>query len=188
MSARRARGRPGVLALAAAAVLGLLGAALPASANAQAPRLFGLADPLPPVDPTIPTSFPPLDQAGLVDLPIDTLGGQRIAIDATSLAIDRERVVRYTLVVTGSGGARNVSYEAMRCDTQERQILALGRPDGSWAPVTDPPWRRIDRRDSASRHPAAVHERLCDGGAAAATTAARLATRLRQGSGARVQP
>ena len=178
--------RRGAIALAAT-VLGAL-AALPTGALAQAPRLFGLADPLPPVDPTIPASFPPLDQANLVDLPVDTLGGQRIAIDASSLAIDRERVVRYTLVVTGSGGARNVSYEAMRCDTQERQILALGRPDGSWGPVADAPWRRIDRRDSASRHPAAVHERLCEGGAAAATTAARLAARLRQTSQGRTQP
>jgi hypothetical protein len=177
--------RCGGLALALVCLLG--GPPTP-PAHAQAPRLFGLADPLPPVDPSIPASFPPLNEAALVGLPADTLGGQRIAIDASSLAIDRERVVRYTLVVTGSGGARNVSYEAMRCDTRERQILALGRPDGSWAAVADPRWRPIERRDEASRHPVAVHERLCEGGAAAATTAPRLAARLRQASPGQGQP
>lgn len=177
----------GRLALACAMAC-VLAASLPIPAQAQAPRFFGLGDPVPAVDPVVPASFPPLNESALVDVPIDSLPGQRLGIDASSLAIDRERVVRYTLVVTGSGGARNVTYEAMRCDTQERQILALGRGDGSWAAIAEPPWRRIDRNDRASRHPAAVLERLCEGGAAAATTAARLATRLRQASPNRPQP
>lgn len=150
------------------------------AATAQSSRFFGLGDPVPPVDPEIPASPPPLTESALIDVDPEPAAGRRIAIDASSLAIDRERLVRYTLVVVGSGGARNLSYEAVRCDTQERRILALGRPDGGWSMVPDAAWRRIDRHDTAGRHPAAVLDRLCEGGAAAATTPQRLAARLRQ--------
>jgi hypothetical protein len=150
------------------------------AAPAQQGRFFGLADPVPPVDPVMPSSPPPLSASALIDIDPDAPAGQRVAIDADSLAIDRERLVRYTLVVVGSGGARNLSYEALRCDTQERRILALGRPDGSWSIVADGPWRRIDRRDGIGRHPALVLDRLCEGGAAGAPTPQRLAARLRQ--------
>ncbi len=150
------------------------------AAMAQQGRFFGLADPVPPVDPVMPSSPPPLSASALIDIDPDAPAGQRVAIDADSLAIDRERLVRYTLVVVGSGGARNLSYEALRCDTRERRILALGRPDGSWSMVADGPWRPIDRRDGTSRHPALVFDRLCEGGAAGAPTPQRLAARLRQ--------
>ena len=152
---------------------------------AQQGRLFGLGDPVPPVDPVMPASLPPLSASALIDIDPDAPEGQRVAIDTSSLAIDRERLVRYTLLVVGSSGARNLSYEAVRCDTRERRILALGRPDGRWTLLADGPWRPIDRRDGASRHPSLVLDRLCEGGAAGAATPERLAARLRQAPAAR---
>lgn len=165
--------------------LSLVLACAAGAALAQQTRFFGLADPVPPIEPEIPASPPPVSTAALVDIDPDAPAGQRVAIDASSLAIDRERLVRYTLVVVGSGGARNVSYEALRCDTQERRLLALGRPDGGWSIVTDGPWRRIERRDGVNRHPALALDRLCEGGAAAAPTPQRLAARLRQATAGR---
>ncbi len=78
----------------------------------------------------------------------------RYAIDPASLAIDDFARVRYMLVVTSSSGARNVSYEAIRCDGGDHRVLAIARADGSWVPTRSPSWqpsRRGDPLDQARR-------------------------------------
>jgi len=55
--------------------------------------------------------------------------------------------VRYTLVVKTAGGATNVSFEGIRCETREQKIYAVGRSDGKWARARDPAWRGIVYQD-----------------------------------------
>jgi hypothetical protein len=63
-------------------------------------------------------------------------------VDAASLTVDPDGVVRYT-VVARSASASNISYEGIRCETAERKIYAYARPDGTWYQPRDPSWARF---------------------------------------------
>lgn len=84
-------------------------------------------------------------------------------IDAPSLSIGADGVVRYTLVVRAAGGATNVSFEGIRCEVRRQKYYAVGSADGTWAPVRNPHWRRIELQDSDRRHLALVDDYLCAG-------------------------
>lgn len=54
-------------------------------------------------------------------------------VDASSIAVGEDGVVRYSLVVKSPSGAMNVSYEGIRCQTAEKRTYAYGRGDETWA-------------------------------------------------------
>src|SRR5690606_20525151 len=70
-------------------------------------------------------------------------GAHRYFIDARSLDVGADGVVRYALVVKTAGGASNASYEGIRCATQEKRIYALGHPQGKWIPARRSVWEPI---------------------------------------------
>ena len=70
-------------------------------------------------------------------------------IDANSVTLGKDGVVRYATVVKTEGGATNVTFEGMRCETREQKLYALGRPDKTWALARDSKWQRIEYRESA---------------------------------------
>ncbi len=76
-------------------------------------------------------------------------------IDMSSLSVGADGVVRYVLVVLSPQGARNVTYEGIRCETRERRIYASGHADGSWAKARRNEWSRI-RDEYANRYHAAL--------------------------------
>jgi CNP1-like family len=77
-------------------------------------------------------------------------------VDSASLTVDADGVIRYVLVVETSGGARNVSFEGMRCETRERRIYASGRRDGTWSKSRRNEW--VPLRDAvANRQYAALY-------------------------------
>jgi hypothetical protein len=57
----------------------------------------------------------------------------RFFIDATSLSVGEDGVVRYTLVARSPAGVSNISYEGIRCVSGIYKIFALGN-DGRWSP------------------------------------------------------
>ena len=65
------------------------------------------------------------------------------SIDLKSITIGSDKVVRYTLITKTSGGATNISYEGIRCETFEKKVYAFGRPDGSWSPSRQNTWKII---------------------------------------------
>lgn len=71
----------------------------------------------------------------------------RFYIDANSVSMGEDGVMRYTSVTKTAGGATNVTFEGIRCETRERKLYALGRSDGSWARARDPKWTRIEQRE-----------------------------------------
>ena len=71
-------------------------------------------------------------------------------IDGKTLSVGNDEVIRYVLVAISSEGARNVSYEGMRCTTGERRFYASGRSDGSWARSRNDKWQDIRK---GSRYP-----------------------------------
>ncbi len=87
----------------------------------------------------------------------------RFFIDAKSLSIGEDGVVRYTLVVKAAGGATNVTYEGIRCDTREQKYYALGHASGNWARARNPQWRRIEYQDVNRHHGVLFADYLCMG-------------------------
>jgi hypothetical protein len=88
----------------------------------------------------------------------------RFFVDPTTLTVGSDGVVRYVLMVLTPGGARNVTFEGMRCETKERRIYASGRLDGSWSKSRRNDWESI-REAVANRHYAALFiEYFCPGG------------------------
>ncbi len=94
----------------------------------------------------------------------------RFFIDAQSLSIGEDGVVRYTLLVRTAGGATNVSFEGMRCETREQKYYALGRADGSWMRARDPQWRRLVTQSVNRHHDVLYAEVLCLGKSPVTTT------------------
>lgn len=81
----------------------------------------------------------------------------RFYIDAPSLSIGEDGVVRYTLVVKTAGGATNVSFEGLRCDGRRQKVYAVGEANGRWTPARNPQWRRIEY-DDVNRHHLVLHD------------------------------
>lgn len=87
-------------------------------------------------------------------------------VDAASLSIGEDGVVRYTLVARSAQGAESVSYEGIRCSTREVRIYATGRvADHAWSRRAGP-WRRIEARSVQRWHNALAAEFFCAGGVA----------------------
>ena len=82
-------------------------------------------------------------------------------IDASTLDIGSDGVFRYTLVATSPQGARNVSYEGIRCATGEKKIYATGRADGTWVRARNAAWTRIEEVGNNRQHAALETEYFC---------------------------
>lgn len=91
--------------------------------------------------------FPPAPvDADLRQVTLRNLTDNRIELDSKALAVTSDAIVRYTLVVTSPQGARNVSYEGIRCDPAEWKTFALGRADGTWATPSQAEWQTVEER------------------------------------------
>jgi hypothetical protein len=74
----------------------------------------------------------------------------RFFIDAASLSVEQDGVLRYTLVARSASGVANVSYEGMRCAAGTYRIYAYER-DGRWQPTASD-WRPIEPNAIARWH------------------------------------
>ena len=61
-------------------------------------------------------------------------------VDAPSISVTEDGVVRFTLVTKSPQGAMNVSYEGIRCQTVEKRTYAFGRNDKTWARARISKW------------------------------------------------
>lgn len=111
---------------------------------------------------------------------VSAASSNRFFVDARSLRVDDDGVVRYVLLVETAEGARNLTFEGMRCETRERRLYASGRGDASWSPSRNRAWQPI--RDAvANRHYAALFsEYFCPVGVIVRDAAEALLS-LRQG-------
>ena len=116
----------------------------------------------------------------LIRFDVSATSPHRFHVDARSLSVGDDDVVRYTLVVIAARGARNVTFEGIRCKEREQKYYAVGHPDGSWARARSPQWRRIEPVDINRHHYQLVTEYFCSGGVPVADVKAIL-ERLRSG-------
>lgn len=85
-------------------------------------------------------------------------------IDAESISVGTDKVIRYTVVIVASGGAKNVAYEGLRCDTAERRLYAYGHADGTWSKARHANWEGIRLRSLLSYHKALYEDVFCPDG------------------------
>ncbi len=90
--------------------------------------------------------------ADLVYFPVDgNEGGFRYAIDGRALEIGRDQVVRYTLVAESASGARNLSFEGIRCTPKGHYRVYAYGTSGRFAPVPETDWQPI-AQDGTERY------------------------------------
>ena len=123
---------------------------------------------------------PAPSREGLLPLYVSAATANKFFIDGASLSVGTDGVIRYVIVVETPGGARNVTFEGMRCETRERRLYASGRAAGTWSPSRNKRWEPI--RDAvANRHYAALFsEYFCPIGVQVRNAAEAL-TALRRG-------
>lgn len=92
------------------------------------------------IEPELP-AFP--ERANLIPLDLGSESASLSFIDEKSLTLADDGVVRFTLLVRAAGGAQNVSYEGIRCETAERKLYAIGRNDREWIRPRASDWQRI---------------------------------------------
>ena len=113
----------------------------------------------------------PAQKSNLLPFYVSPTTTMDFSIDAKSLSVTPDGIVRFTLVITSKTGASNISYEGIRCKTAERKLYATGRPDGSWNTLQDTEWRRISSSGTNSYQAALMRDFFCDGEAVAGKAA-----------------
>ena len=106
---------------------------------------------------------PPVE-GGLAEFQAGVNSTNRFFVDLSSLVVTAEGVVRYVLVVDSSAGVRTVSYEGIRCESRERRIYALGRPDGTWVKARNADWTRIRETAINRQHAVLYLQYFCPDG------------------------
>lgn len=109
--------------------------------------------------------LPPYPLAeNLLPFTVSSVTRNRHFVDAASISVGEDKVVRYTVVIEAAGGAKNVSFEGMRCETAERRLYAYGQSDGTWSRARNAGWEPIKLRSLLSYHKALFEDVLCPGG------------------------
>jgi len=100
-------------------------------------------------------------QENLLPFYVSATATQSFAIDAQSLSVGSDGVIRFTLVSTSESGAKNVSYEGIRCATFEKKLYALGQSDGTWTRSRRDEWQRISDNAANRQHAALAKDFFC---------------------------
>jgi hypothetical protein len=66
------------------------------------------------------------------------------------------------MVATSPSGARNVSYEGIRCETFERKSYAFARDDGTWARSRRDKWEPVVRNAANRQHGTLATDFFCE--------------------------
>ncbi|MEO7031559.1 MAG: CNP1-like family protein [Burkholderiaceae bacterium] len=99
----------------------------------------------------------------LLPFEVSATATQDFAIDAKSLTVGSDGVIRYTLVSTSQSGVKNISYEGIRCATFEKKLYAFGHTDGSWSRARHSEWQPIVRNAANRQHATLFKDYFCSG-------------------------
>jgi hypothetical protein len=108
-------------------------------------------------------TLPPLPQASnLMEFNVSQNTPLTFAVDKNSISVGDDGVVRYTVVATSKGGARNVNYEGIRCDTYEWRRYASINDDGTgWDRGTAFEFKRIENGELNAYQAALYQDYFC---------------------------
>lgn len=111
-----------------------------------------------------PVQFPAAPQKeNLLPFYASNASTMRFTIDAKSVSVESDGVVRYTVVITSKSGASNVSYEGIRCSTLEKKLYAFGQTDGNWSAARRDSWDPILDGGLNRQHASLAKDYFCDG-------------------------
>lgn len=88
---------------------------------------------------------------GLIAFTPGVEGDNRYFLDPSSITSVGDGEFRFTLVVVGKSGARNVSFQGVHCKDVEHTFYAFGRSDGTWSAPRAPDWQHIESRERTLR-------------------------------------
>jgi CNP1-like family len=103
------------------------------------------------------------EQKDWIAFEVSSASDNRFFVDAKSLSIGKDGVLRYVVVIEGGGGARNVRFEGMRCGTREHKTYALGRPDGTWSEPKFAKWDPVEFKGANSYQKILFSDFFCPG-------------------------
>lgn len=103
-------------------------------------------------------------QENLLPFFVSAATDNQFYIDALSISVGGDGVVRYVLIVKSPEGAMNVSFEGMRCATHEKKIYAFGRMDGSWSKARFAKWEQIRYAERNRQHHMLYDDFFCAAG------------------------
>jgi hypothetical protein len=104
-----------------------------------------------------PPAYP--KETDLIEFQVSSGATFRFYIDAASLSVGSDGVVRYTLVARSPSGVSNISFEGIRCITKSVRVYAQGA-GGRWSPRQGE-WRDIEARTIQRWHNVLYFEYLC---------------------------
>ncbi len=111
----------------------------------------------------VAASLPPYPKdENLVPVNVSSVTSNKYMVDAASVSVGKDQVVRYTIIIESTRGARTVNYEGLRCDTAERKIYAFGQSDGTWTENKRAAWEVIKARSLLSYRKALYEDIFCD--------------------------
>jgi hypothetical protein len=108
-------------------------------------------------------TLPPMPQPGnLLPFTVSQNTTLQFALDAKSLTVDNDDVVRYTVVITSPSGARNVNYEGIRCQDYSWKLYAgLNADHDGWDRTVENDWTRIENGDLNAYHASLYQDYFC---------------------------
>jgi len=124
---------------------------------------FASDDEKPEVEAEVPIPVPPKAN-NLVEFYVSTVATNRFYVDSASLSVSADGEIRYTVVITSAAGARNVSFEGIRCTSGERRLYAFGRPDNSWSKARNSVWVPINPVGSSRYQYVLMRDYFCPDG------------------------
>lgn len=104
---------------------------------------------------------PALDK--LAPFKLEMATNLRWALDANSVSLGRDGVIRYVLVATSDSGAANVLYEGIRCGTAEVRTYARWTAEAGWKDNESATWQPLAFRGATRRAMLMARGGLCDG-------------------------
>lgn len=106
-------------------------------------------------------ALPPYPRAAdLVPFQVSAATDFRVFIDAASLSVGKDGVVRYTLVARSPSGVENVSFEGIRCKSGIVRAYAFGQSGGRWS-GRGSDWRPIEAKGAQRWHFTLWREYFC---------------------------
>lgn len=87
----------------------------------------------------------PVQRSQLIPFDMSSRTELQFSVDASSISVGSDRVLRYVLVARSGSGAENILYEGLRCETGEaRNYARWNAPEQRWVPYSgSAPWRPL---------------------------------------------
>lgn len=109
-------------------------------------------------------ALPPFPQSkDLITVDTGPTSRQHFEIDAKTLTIVDDNIVRYSVVATSSSGSKNIGFEAINCTYGTLRHYAYGTADGKWVRATGDKWQRISSMSRNQLHYTLAEFFFCQG-------------------------